>query len=78
MNGVANLSLAQQSQVGEIAFIDLKAQQRRIRDRIEKRLSAVLDHGRYIAGPEIEEFEALLAEKTGRKRRWPAPAVRRR
>ena len=67
MNGVANLSLAQQSQVGEIAFIDLKAQQRRIRDRIEKRLSAVLDHGRYIAGPEIEEFEALLAEKTGAK-----------
>ena len=65
MNGVANLSLARKSHLGDIAFIDLKAQQRQIRDRIEKRLSAVLDHGRYIAGPEIDEFEALLAEKTG-------------
>lgn len=65
MNGVANLMLAGQSTVGEIAFIDLKAQQRRIRSRIEARLHAVLDHGRYIAGPEIEELEALLAERTG-------------
>jgi UDP-2-acetamido-2-deoxy-ribo-hexuluronate aminotransferase len=65
MNGVANLSLAGKTAVGEIAFIDLKAQQRRIRSRIEARLRAVLDHGRYIAGPEIEELEALLAEKTG-------------
>lgn len=65
MNGVANLALRQTSGIGEIAFIDLKAQQRRIRDGVERRLSAILDHGRYIAGPEIEEFEALLAEKTG-------------
>lgn len=65
MNGVANLMLAGKSDVGEIAFIDLKAQQRRIRPRIEARLQAVLDHGRYVAGPEIEELEALLAEKTG-------------
>ncbi|MEL6366182.1 MAG: DegT/DnrJ/EryC1/StrS family aminotransferase [Pseudomonadota bacterium] len=48
-----------------IAFIDLKAQQKRIRERIEARLKAVLDHGRYIAGPEIEELEQKLAEKTG-------------
>ncbi len=48
-----------------IAFIDLKAQQKRIRERIEARLIAVLDHGRYIAGPEIEELEQKLAEKTG-------------
>jgi dTDP-4-amino-4,6-dideoxygalactose transaminase len=65
MNGVANLSLAGASRVGEIAFVDLKAQQRRIRPRIEARLKAVLDHGRYIAGPEIDELEALLAERTG-------------
>ncbi len=65
MNGVANLMLAGKSDVGEIAFIDLRAQQRRIRPRIEARLQAVLDHGRYVAGPEIEELEALLAEKTG-------------
>ena len=67
MNGVANLSLRATSSIGNIAFIDLEAQQRLIRPRIEARLSAVLDHGRYIAGPEIEELENLLAEKTGAK-----------
>lgn len=65
MNGVANLSLAAESRVGNIAFIDLKAQQRRIRAAVEKRLQAVLDHGRYIAGPEIEELEEKLAWRTG-------------
>ncbi len=67
MNGVANLSLASNSQVGEIAFIDLKAQQSRIRGRLEARLKAVLDHGRYIAGPEIEELEECLVARTGAK-----------
>jgi dTDP-4-amino-4,6-dideoxygalactose transaminase len=67
MNGVANLALASHSEVGEIAFIDLKAQQRRIRARIEARLQAVLDHGKYIAGPEIEELEERLCEATGAK-----------
>ena len=65
MNGVANLSLVENSQLGEIAFIDLKAQQKQIRSRIEKRLGNILDHGRYIAGPEIEEFEQALADWTG-------------
>lgn len=65
MNGVANLALARQSRAGTIAFIDLKAQQARIRQGIERRLMAVLDHGKYIAGPEIEELEALLCERTG-------------
>lgn len=65
MNGVANISLAAESRQGRISFIDLAAQQRRIRPAIEHRLQAVLDHGRYIAGPEIEELEALLAERTG-------------
>jgi len=67
MNGVANLSLAAESRVGKISFVDLKAQQHRIRERIEARLTAVLDHGRYIAGPEIEELEEKLAERTGAK-----------
>ncbi|MEO1135334.1 MAG: DegT/DnrJ/EryC1/StrS family aminotransferase [Pseudomonadota bacterium] len=67
MNSVVNLSVAGRSRVGEIAFIDLAAQQKRLRPAIEKRLRAVLDHGRYIAGPEIEELEALLAERTGAK-----------
>ena len=67
MNSVANLALAAESHVGNIAFIDLRAQQRRIRPAIESRLQKVLDHGRYIAGPEIEELEELLAARTGAK-----------
>lgn len=67
MNGVANISLAAESRHGRISFIDLVAQQRRIRPAIERRLQAVLDHGRYIAGPEIEELEDLLAARTGAK-----------
>ncbi|MCB2189366.1 MAG: DegT/DnrJ/EryC1/StrS family aminotransferase, partial [Deltaproteobacteria bacterium] len=46
-------------------FIDLATQQKRIREDLEKRLGAVLDHGRYIMGPEIEELEAKLAAFTG-------------
>lgn len=52
---------------GPIQFIDLKAQQAVIRERVEARLMAVLDHGRYIAGPEIEELEGRLAHDVGAK-----------
>ncbi|MDP1630626.1 MAG: DegT/DnrJ/EryC1/StrS aminotransferase family protein [Caulobacter sp.] len=45
-----------------IAFIDLAAQQRRIRDRIDAAIGRVLDHGGYVMGPEVREFEARLAE----------------
>ncbi len=36
-------------------FIDLKAQQARIRETVEANLRGVLDHGRYIMGPKIGE-----------------------
>jgi dTDP-4-amino-4,6-dideoxygalactose transaminase len=48
-----------------IAFVDLKAQQARIRSRIEARFAAVLDHGAYINGPEVAELEAALVAFTG-------------
>lgn len=48
-------------------FIDLAAQQKRIRRQIEERLRAVLDHGQYIMGPEIGMFESKLASYTGTK-----------
>lgn len=48
-----------------IQFIDLKAQQARIRDRIDARFQAVLDHGAYINGPEVRELEVALCEFTG-------------
>lgn len=50
-----------------IAFIDLKAQQERIRPLLDKALTRVLDHGQYIMGPEIGELEEKLAAFTGAK-----------
>lgn len=46
-------------------FIDLKAQQARIRDKIQLNINRVLDHGRYIMGPEIGQLEEALAEYVG-------------
>lgn len=46
-------------------FIDLKSQQIRIRESIDRRISAVLDHGKYILGPEVEELENLLSDFIG-------------
>ncbi len=46
-------------------FIDLVAQQRRIRDDIDQAIAAVLDHGRYIMGPEVAQLEADLAAFVG-------------
>jgi dTDP-4-amino-4,6-dideoxygalactose transaminase len=48
-----------------IAFVDLKAQQARVRAAIEARFSAILDHGAYINGPEVAELEAQLCASTG-------------
>ena len=49
-------------------FIDLAAQQERIRERIEANIAAVLDHGKYIMGPEIQSLEEKLAQYVGVKR----------
>ena len=48
-----------------LQFIDLKAQYERIRDSVNDRIQAVLDHGQYIMGPEVHELEAKLAARTG-------------
>ncbi len=42
-------------------FIDLKSQYRALRNDINARIQAVLDHGQYILGPEVLEFEQRLA-----------------
>ena len=44
-----------------IPFIDLAAQQRRLRPRIDAAVRAVLDHGAYVMGPEVALFERRLA-----------------
>ena len=43
-------------------FIDLKAQQARIRHRIDERIKSVLNHGKYIMGPEVLELEEKLSD----------------
>ena len=48
-------------------FIDLKAQQDRVRAQIEENINRVLDHGKYIMGPEIAELEERLATFVGVK-----------
>ena len=42
-------------------FIDLDAQQARLRDEIEAGIAHVLGHGKYILGPEVAELEERLA-----------------
>ena len=46
-------------------FIDLAAQQKRIRTMIETKIHTILDHGKYIMGPEVQELETRLAAFTG-------------
>ncbi|MCG2584301.1 DegT/DnrJ/EryC1/StrS aminotransferase family protein [Massilia sp. TS11] len=46
-------------------FIDLKTQYRALRTRIHSRIDTVLEHGKYILGPEVAELEAALAAYTG-------------
>ena len=48
-------------------FIDLKAQQELIRDKIDLRIKNILDHGKYIMGPEIDELEEKLSSYVGVK-----------
>jgi UDP-2-acetamido-2-deoxy-ribo-hexuluronate aminotransferase len=46
-------------------FIDLKAQQNLIRPQIDEAIRRVMDHGRYIMGPEVTQLEDMLAEFVG-------------
>lgn len=48
-------------------FIDLAAQQARIKDKIDAGIQRVLAHGNYILGPEVNELEGRLAAYTGAK-----------
>jgi dTDP-4-amino-4,6-dideoxygalactose transaminase len=48
-----------------IPFIDLAAQRARIGDRIDAAIGRVLEHGRFILGPEVAAFEGELAAFCG-------------
>ena len=44
-----------------IQFIDLQAQRKRIKNEINKGIQNVLEHGGFIMGPEVKQFESELA-----------------
>ena len=46
-------------------FIDLQAQYRALKEEVDAAIRRVLDHGRYIMGPEVAEMEAALAAYAG-------------
>ncbi len=46
-------------------FIDLKTQQRRISESLDTRIAAVLEHGQYVLGPEVDQLEDALRTFTG-------------
>lgn len=50
-----------------IEFIDLKAQQALIKEKIDAGIQRVLAHGQYILGPEVAELEEKLAAFVGAK-----------
>lgn len=50
-----------------LPFIDLKSQYAALKTSIDARIQAVLDHGQYIMGPEVQELEHKLAAYVGVK-----------
>ncbi len=50
-----------------VPFLDLPAQQARIKDDLRRRLDAVLAHCQFILGPEVAELERELARFCGAK-----------
>jgi dTDP-4-amino-4,6-dideoxygalactose transaminase len=66
MADVATLSPPAQTSE-PIEFVDLGAQRRRIGARMDEAIRRVVDHGRFILGPEVGELERRLAEFCGAK-----------
>lgn len=51
----------------KVAFLDLRVTDVFERDQLIKAISTVMNHGRLVMGPEIEQFENAVAEYCGRK-----------
>lgn len=51
--------------MSNVPFVDLKAQYKRLKPEVDARIQSVLDHGRFINGPEVAELEAALCEFAG-------------
>ncbi|MBX3314774.1 MAG: DegT/DnrJ/EryC1/StrS aminotransferase family protein, partial [Actinobacteria bacterium] len=48
-----------------LPFIDLDAQRRRLGASVDAAIARVLDHGRFVLGPEVDRLEHELAERSG-------------
>jgi UDP-2-acetamido-2-deoxy-ribo-hexuluronate aminotransferase len=51
--------------MANIPFVDLKAQYDHLKQHIDARIHAVLEHGQFIQGPEVRELEQALADYAG-------------
>ncbi|HEX2063382.1 MAG TPA: aminotransferase class I/II-fold pyridoxal phosphate-dependent enzyme, partial [Acidimicrobiales bacterium] len=51
--------------VAELELIDLQAQRRRLGARLDDAIARVLEHGRFILGPEVDALEERLARFCG-------------
>lgn len=48
-----------------LPFVDLQAQYRRIQASVDSRIRKVLDHAKFVLGPEVAELEQALAQFAG-------------
>ena len=48
-------------------YIDLKAQYKELKDKIDSNIQKVINNAEFISGPEVKELEEKLAEYVGRK-----------
>ena len=48
-----------------VPYVNLQAQHRPIKDKLLAAVGGVFDHGRFILGPEVEEFESRFAQLCG-------------
>lgn len=48
-----------------VELVDLAAQRHHLGDRVDAAIGRVLDHGRFILGPEVAELEVALGERCG-------------
>jgi len=51
--------------LSKVPFVDLAAQYRRLKPQIDAGIQRVLDHGRFIMGPEVVELESALSAFAG-------------
>ena len=61
------MTAAPESSSRPIALFDMKAQQALIRGELDRRIASVLDSGRFVQGPEVDEREKQLASFAGCK-----------